>query len=537
MKALNKLFIAAMAAATMTACSNELTEQQTSSNGIINFKMGIGTPAPSRTAMADDGYSATFEAGDQVGIFVKDMDSYTNLLYSTEDGNNWTGNPIKAPDEGGFSYTFYAYYPYSASVTDASNITTTVATDQNTDGFIKNDFLVSTATTSNETVNLPFDHALSLVEVMLKGSNAADDATVNILDVATDATIDLTAETAPTVTTGNTKANVAMDALEGTPKYRAIILAQDITANTALFEINSNGRKYTASYENNIKFEQGKYLAMIITLGEAEEGEEGDATIEIVPGATINDWEEGTGGEGGEVVETPLISEFPESIPVLGTDAIKDQANSTWFNIIKSSDYATASVTNAETAGSVTPEWSRQANLTFKSVNGDSNGTNNWYSAVIGYFNVGAIDLTSSNIYELSFKAKGTNKFTTETNGTADQSSKNAPNILVTCRNAANNASFSIRNNTETPTATNSTLNLNTDGSWKECKFYIHFYQKKEGSPSSYNNDNERVTTTQDDYAKIQIRINTNNKASEKEPYLETSISITDVKLIPYIAE
>lgn len=297
MKALNKLFIAAMAAATMTACSNELTEQQTSSNGIINFKMGIGTPAPSRTAMADDGYSATFEAGDQVGIFVKDMDSYTNLLYSTEDGNNWTGNPINAPAEGGFSYTFYAYYPYSASVTDASNITTTVATNQNTDGFIKNDFLVSTATTSNETVNLPFDHALSLVEVRLEGSNAADDATVSILNVATGATIDLTSESKPTVTTGNTLANVAMDALEGTPKYRAIIPAQEITANTALFEINSNGRKYTASYENNIKFEQGKYLAMIITLGESEEGGEGDATIKIVPGATINDWTEGDGGE------------------------------------------------------------------------------------------------------------------------------------------------------------------------------------------------------------------------------------------------
>lgn len=362
MKALNKLFIAAMAAATMTACSNELTEQQTSSNGIINFKMGIGTPAPSRTAMADDGYSATFEAGDQVGIFVKDMDSYTNLLYSTEDGNNWTGNPIKAPAEGGFSYTFYAYYPYSASVTDASNITTTVATNQNTEGFIENDFLVSTATTSNETVNLPFDHALSLVEVRLEGSNAADDATVSILNVATDATIDLTAETAetaPTVTTGNTKANVAMDALEGTPKYRAIIPAQDITANTALFEINSNGRKYTASYKNDIKFEQGKYLAMIITLGEAEEGGEGDATIEIVPGATINDWEEGTGGEGGEVVETPDYTTLLDLSSLINSDmSFTQKANWSTNKLTDESDYwftrtsatTTVSYDNTETA-------------------------------------------------------------------------------------------------------------------------------------------------------------------------------------------
>lgn len=302
MKAFNKLFITAIAAMAMSACNNELSEQQANNSGIINFRMGIGTPASSRIAMADDNYSATFAAGDEVGIFVKDNDSYTNVKYTTADGTNWTGGPIKAPAEGAYNYTFYAYYPYSGEVTDASAITTTVATDQETNGYIKNDFLISTAETSNTTVTLPFSHALSLVEVLLTGNGAAEGATVNMLNVATDATIDLTTST---VTTGETKANVTMDALTGVAmKYRAIVPEQEISANTSIFKIVSDGITYEASYKNAVKFEKGKYLAMIITLGEG-----GTADIEITTGATINDWTEGDGGDtttGITEMEIPL---------------------------------------------------------------------------------------------------------------------------------------------------------------------------------------------------------------------------------------
>lgn len=291
MKAFNKLFIAAIATMAMSACNNELGEQQVNNSGIINFRMGIGNPASSRITMEDDKYSASFAAGDEVGIFVKDIDSYTNIKYSTEDGTNWTGGSINAPAEGDYSYTFYAYYPYNESSSDASSITTTVATNQETDGYIKNDFLISTATTSNTTVTLPFSHALSLVEVRLEGDGAADGATVSILDAATNATIDLTTST---VTTGETKAEVTMDALTGFKmKYRAIVPEQEISANTPIFKIISNGIKYNASYKNAVKFEEGKYLAMKITLGK----EEGTAEIEITTGAEINDWTEGDGGD------------------------------------------------------------------------------------------------------------------------------------------------------------------------------------------------------------------------------------------------
>lgn len=380
MKTLNKLFIAAIATMAMSACNNELSEQQANNSGIINFRMGIGTPASSRIAMADDNYSATFAAGDEVGIFVKDNDSYTNVKYTTADGTNWTGGPIKAPAEGAYNYTFYAYYPYSGEVTDASAITTTVATDQETNGYIKNDFLISTAETSNTTVTLPFSHALSLVEVLLTGDGAAEGATVSMLNVATDATIDLTTST---VTTGETKANVTMDALTGVAmKYRAIVPEQEISANTSIFKIEVNGKTYNASFATNVKFERGKYLAMIITLGK----EEGPADIEISTGAEINDWTEGDGGDGtGEVVIEPVSS---ITVPITANDKL---------NLNVAGKYSTTNLLAMENEG-----WFSRyatdygAELTFAenavTIKMPSSGSTGWNNCSFGYHADGPFD-------------------------------------------------------------------------------------------------------------------------------------------------
>ena len=77
-------------------------------------------------------------------------------------------------------------------------------------------------------------------------------------------------------------------------KYRAIVPAQKIAASTPVFKIAVNGRTYQAKYSGEINFEQGKYLAMTITLGE----QGGDAEIEITASASINNWTEGTSNGG-----------------------------------------------------------------------------------------------------------------------------------------------------------------------------------------------------------------------------------------------
>lgn len=322
MKALNKIWIAAIAAASMTACSNELNEQALNNGGNVNFTMGIGNTPSSRISMTEDSYTASFTGNDEVGIFVAEVPSYTNVKYSTADGTTWTGGPVKVSADA--AYTYYAYYPYAEGMT-ANNIPVVVATNQDTEGYIKNDYLYSklSATAGQTDVKLAFDHALSLIEVTLAGSGAAEGAIVDLLNVATDATIYLTAETP--VTTGSTTATVTMDALSNL-KYRAIIPAQKIAASTPVFKIAVNGRTYQAKYSGEINFEQGKYLAMTITLGE----QGGDAEIEITASASINNWTEGTSNGDASI----SVTGFDIPLPVDGNFEVLEKG---WSNSTVSS--------------------------------------------------------------------------------------------------------------------------------------------------------------------------------------------------------
>ncbi len=69
MKALNKIWMAAIAAVARTACNNELSEQALNNGGNVNFTMGIGNTPSSRISMPEDSYTASFTGNDEVGIF------------------------------------------------------------------------------------------------------------------------------------------------------------------------------------------------------------------------------------------------------------------------------------------------------------------------------------------------------------------------------------------------------------------------------------------------------------------------------------
>lgn len=402
MKALNKIWIATIAAVAMTACNNELSEQALNNGGNVNFTMGIGNTPSSRVSMPETGYTASFAANDEVGIFVAEVPSYTNVKYSTADGTAWTGGPIKVSADA--VYTYYAYYPYAADMA-ANNIPVVVATNQDTEGYIKNDFLYKkyVASQGQTDVKLTFDHALSLVEVTLAGSGAAEGTTVDLLNVATDATIDLTSDTP--VTTGTTTATVTMDALSNL-KYRAIVPAQDIAASTPIFKIAVNGRTYQAKYSGVMKFEQGKYLAMTITLGE----QSGDAEIEITAPADIADWGQGTSNGGdasisvaelniplptdGNVLET-IASNWSASTPENQIGSGKAEG---WYkrNGTTGTDNPVAIVSPTE----IGYDENEQA-LTIKRFS-DSNGQ--WSSDNIVYHSCTPLEIGQ---YELSFELKG----------------------------------------------------------------------------------------------------------------------------------
>lgn len=403
MKALNKIWMAALAAVAMTACNNELSEQALNNGGNVNFTMGIGNTPSSRVSMPEDSYRASFTANDEVGIFVADVPSYTNVKYSTTDGTTWTGGPVNVSADA--AYTYYAYYPYSESMV-VNDIPVVVATNQDTDGYIKNDYLYSklAATAGQKDVNLTFSHALSLVEVTLAGSGAAEGATVDLLNVAIDATIDLTAENL--VTTGTNTATVTMDALSNL-KFRAIVPAQDIAASTPVFKIASGGRTYQAKYSDVMNFEQGKYLAMTITLG--EQGGDDDADIEITASASINDWTAGTSNGGGASISvTELSIPLPTDGQVLETIALNwspstpanqigaDKAEG-WY---KRSGFTTGSNPVSITSPAEIGYDEAEQALTIKRFS-DSNG--GWNNNPVVFHSCAPFD---RGVYELSFEFK-----------------------------------------------------------------------------------------------------------------------------------
>lgn len=529
MKTLNKVFIAAIAATAMTACNNELGEQFVSNNGgDVKFTMGIEGTSASRVAMEDGSYQASFENENKVGVFVKEVDSYSNLEY-TFDGNVWNGATIKVPADK--VYTYYAYYPYAESATSTA-VTAEVNADQETGGYLANDYLMAnlTAEAGQANVDLQFTHALSLVEVTLSGPNAAEDAVVALSNMTTDATINL--ETS-VVTPGTKKANVTMDKLTTSMKYRAIVPEQTVAQGTSLMTIVSKGRTYKVTYNaSDVKFEKGKYISLNVELGSSSAQ---DYTVTITTSQGITDWGEGTAVTGDATVdEIPLILPLGDEL----TQVIKtfDLTSDTWVKFLDSENYN--DVANFEIGVDESCSWKKYASLEYTSKYEDANAANSYYKAALSYFHSSPLDVSQTKIYKLSMKIKTELSQSATLDG--ELSENGASKLVITCRNADNSSSFA--------TSTNQTFSATTvsktpgNRNWMDFIIYINLAQKSTavGTVPTEGKDVETKgwkETSASDYAKFDLRFYTNNNASESTQKVVSKIYISDLVMEPYVAE
>ncbi len=541
MKALNRIFIAAIAATAMTACNNELSEQLASNQGgDVKFTMGIEGTSASRVAMEDGSYQATFENDNKVGIFVKDVTSYSNLEY-TYNGSAWTGATVNVPADG--VYTYYAYYPYAESATSTA-IAAEVSADQETGGYLANDYLMAnlTAEAGQANVDLQFTHALSLVEVTLSGPNAAEDAVVALSNMTTDATINL--ETS-VVTPGTKKANVTMDKLTTSMKYRAIVPEQTVAQGTALMTIVSKGRTYKVSYKaSNVKFERGKYISLNVELGSSSSAEDVTVTITTLQG--IDNWGEGTAVTGDATIdEVPLIETIGENlVSFAGTADRNANIGDTWFKLINAAGTTAGATGEIVESGSEEVVWEKAAKLTYTSVwdaaanNNQGKAVNNsYYVAAVGYLHDAAIYTSDTEVYKLTFKAKSNLVKTTVVDGTETPVElSDAAKIVVTCRNAKDGASFALTSSSTsidgTGTTSTTIIPANKD-TWESFTAYIYFGKKHTtvGTPGA----EKMLEATAEDLQKIDIRFYTNNPSSADGEKITATIFISDVKLEPYI--
>lgn len=529
-----------MALLAMTACNNELNEQLASNNGgDVKFTMGIEGTSASRVTMEDGSYQASFADGDKVGIFVKEVTSYANLEY-TYSGNAWTGAAVSVPADG--VYTYSAYYPYTDGAT-ATAIITEVQADQETSGYLANDFLMSslTATAGQTNVGLQFTHALSLVEVTLSGPNAAEDAVVTLSNMTTDATMNLEAST---VTPGEKKANVTMDKLTTSMKYRAIVPEQTVAQGTALMTIVSKGRTYKVSYKaSDVKFERGKYISLNVELGSSSAE---DYTVTITS-QNITDWGQGTSVDGGATVdEVPLIETIGENlVSFTGTADRNANIGDTWFKLINAAGTTAGATGEIVESGSEEVVWEKAAKLTYTSVwdaaanNNQGKAVNNsYYIATVGYLHDAAIYTSDTEVYKLTFKAKSNLVKTTVVDGTETPVElSDAAKIVVTCRNSVDDASFAMSGSSsiaDDATTTTMTVSELVKDTWKECVAYIHFGKKSE-AVGSVTSQKPMVDSETSDLQKIDIRFYTNNPSSADGEKITATIFISEVTLEPYI--
>ena len=269
MKTLKHLALCLAAAFIATGCSNDENEPKTGTvkeGKPVKFEMNIGN-ANTRTVTTGSGSnrSVSWREGDAVGIFVYESTGapteYSNKKYEYKDGEwkaSGADDAIILPEDG--EYTFYAYYPYSASVATPAAATLSVQQDQTiTDGdngntnYDLSDILTAKAEkiTNNATITLQYKHLFSMVEVLVSGDLvSAAPASVVLKDVKTSATIDLTTDD---ISATSDNADVSMCPVESettqtTYLYRAIVPAQTIEANKTLLEVYGVGADKDKNY-------------------------------------------------------------------------------------------------------------------------------------------------------------------------------------------------------------------------------------------------------------------------------------------------
>lgn len=330
------LIFALAGALAMTACSNEMEEQlaENGKNG-QNVKFSIGVENLSRTAIADGTLVTSFEPNDEIGIFAYDGEKLvsSNVKY-TYNGSKWTSeNAIAAQD--GVKLSYYAYYPYDASVTDPASIKDTVSADQ-TAGFDKNDMLSARnteAAAGATNISLNFAHAMAMVQVsLMEGTTSDANATVTLQSILPVTSVN--AKDGSVTAASGASVGVAMKKAAESLTYRAVVPEQTIKAGSKLLTIVAGGKTFDVTFSADVKYEKGKLLQIKV---EALNGLPEGATVTI-GGETIDGWIPGEEPEGGETEEQPMTLLDLTSLPDFDS-SITYQSNWSTTKIVGDTDF------------------------------------------------------------------------------------------------------------------------------------------------------------------------------------------------------
>ena len=518
------LIFALTGALMITACSNEIEEQlaENGKNG-QNVKFSIGVENLSRTAIADGTLVTSFEQNDEIGIFAYDGEKLvsSNVKY-TYNGSEWTSeNAIAAQD--GVKLSYYAYYPYDASVTDPASIKDTVSADQ-TAGFGKNDMLSARnteAAAGATNISLNFAHAMTMVQVsLMEGTTSDANATVTLQSILPVTSVN--AKDGSVTAASGASVGVAMKKAAESLTYRAVVPEQTIKAGSKLLTIVAGGKTFDVTFNADVEYERGKLLQITVKkLNALPDGAE-----VTIGGAAIDGWTPGENPEGGETEEVPLIQPITSLAPwELDTQGFKEEA---WFSLVK--DETENARAKFEVVDDDSREWKKAAKLTYN-VNNES-VDNSWYKAAIGYSHISPMVVTDEiYIYKVTAWIKGE----------ACDDASTASKIVFTCKARSSDRytwSFAAAANAATAMDPSATTVSKTPaiGVWEKFEFYINFTRVSSTigsgidgvSKDNNNNVKKFENAVPADYNGFDLRVYTNNNG--KKPV----IYISDVTMEPY---
>ncbi|WP_289090890.1 fimbrillin family protein [uncultured Bacteroides sp.] len=170
--------------------------------------------------------------------------------------------------------TYYAYLPYTGTVSDATNYAFTVHTDQSSEDNVKVSDLLYTGqqpATPGTALDITFKHALSKLNVTLKKGSELEDGqnltftSVTLSNCATATTVNLTAGTAGTAT--NSGQTITLYAATANEKYECILVPQTFNQTLKVEITDNNGKVYTFKSDNELTFSSGKQYTLNLTVG------------------------------------------------------------------------------------------------------------------------------------------------------------------------------------------------------------------------------------------------------------------------------
>ncbi|WP_270487319.1 fimbrillin family protein [Butyricimonas synergistica] len=246
--------------------------------------------------------STTFEAGDQVGVFLTERDAplevsgnYVNNELLTYSGSTWESARNIYWNDG--TYDVFGYYPYVSPLTSVDDMPFEVASDQTIEGnenalgaYEASDFLWAKAkavTAGEGAVKLVFAHRMSKLNVRLvKGDDyegeLPEEAEVYVHNTVPSATIDLSVG----VVTRNPYATARTIRAKktGVQQYSAIVVPQRMDNSKPLVEVVMKGVAYLV--ESRFVFKPGIQHTITVVISKNPE------QVKIEIGGEIENWEE-----------------------------------------------------------------------------------------------------------------------------------------------------------------------------------------------------------------------------------------------------